>query len=129
MAEPARKRRKVTSKSGSNQRFKQEYSTQWPVLVRGSTKHHALCTLCKSEFSVAHSGKYDCERHVEGAYHQHLADQQEAHVGTIDSLFSAQRKKADYSVINAEVLFSDFLVEHNVPLACSDHATMLHFQA
>ena len=31
----------------------------------------------------------------------------------------------NYSVISAEVKFTDFLVEHNIPLVASDHACAL----
>ena len=34
-------------------------------------------------------------------------------------------KKGDTSVINAEVHFTDFLVEHNIALNASDHAGQL----
>lgn len=46
-----------------------------------------------------------------------------AGASNIKSFFKA--KCDDYSTINAEVMFTEFLVEHNCPLSVSDHASKL----
>ena len=53
------------SKKNYHQSFHQEYKTLYPAL-RSSAKgpQFAHCTVCKSEFSVAHDGgKNDCKKH------------------------------------------------------------------
>ena len=110
----------ATGKS-NRQSFLDKYSTEWPCLSRSRiSKHHAFCSVCDSNFSVAHSGRYDCKIHIESAKHK-TAAQSTSHTDTPKlSFFSSF--SSDTSVIKAEVMFTDFLIEHNIPLAVADHA-------
>lgn len=99
--------------------FKTEYAAEWPVLMR-STKslNHVHCKVCKSDFSIAHGGRNDCLRHVEGSRHMRNA---EASAG-IQNLKTIFTSKENLDVIKAESLFTKFLLEHNLPLTAADHA-------
>ncbi|XP_051958771.1 putative glutathione-specific gamma-glutamylcyclotransferase 2 isoform X1 [Xyrauchen texanus] len=47
--------------------FTPDYTKVYPCLIR--VKHNdslARCTVCNSDFSIAHGGLNDCKRHVEG---------------------------------------------------------------
>ena len=48
-------------------------------------------------------------------------------IGSLANIINVltQGKKADLSVIRAEVLFAGFVVEHNLPFAITDHAGKL----
>ncbi|WP_419608145.1 hypothetical protein, partial [Thiolapillus sp.] len=55
------------------QNFRQEYRTMYPAL-RSSAKgpQFAHCTVCKSDFSIAHGGKNDCKKHCDTQSHPSL---------------------------------------------------------
>lgn len=124
---PTKKQRTSNVVTTGKQRFRPEYTHEWPVLVRSKlSDFHVYCTVCKIDRDVSHGGRDDCRRHVEGSGHIQRAKSISSHVGTKTNLFS---KSYDYKVIEAETLFTNFLVEHNVPLAVAlavaDHATPL----
>ena len=100
--------------------FQREWSILWPCIQ--PLKDHferAQCTVCNSSFGIAHQGKRDVQRHLEGSDHKRLA----AVVSSCQNLSSfvpdstSQRK-----IINAEVLFTTFILEHNLPFEVAAHA-------
>ena len=103
------------------QKYKQDYSSEWPVLKASSASiTSAFSTLCRVDFSVAHGGRSDCQRHVSTKKHQDFVAASEKNTHKQISGYFTQQK--DTSTINAEVLFTEFLIEHNVPIAVADHA-------
>ena len=40
-------------------------------------------------------------------------------------MFCSESSKSDLAEVRAEALFADFLIEHNLPISNSDHATSL----
>lgn len=103
------------------QKYKQDYNSEWPVLKASSTSiSSAFCTLCRVDFSVAHGGRNDCQRHINTKKHLDIVNASDQTARKQISGYFTQQK--DTSVINAEVLFSEFLIEHNLPIAVADHA-------
>lgn len=101
--------------------FQKAYTDEFPCIVssrKGNT--FAMCIVCQTDFSVAHGGRSDVLKHVSTQKHKDK-------VKCVDKNeklnFFSQSK--DQRVINAECLFSAFLVEHNLPLNVSDHAASL----
>lgn len=79
----------------------------------------ALCTVCNSSFSIAHQGKKDVQRHVQGTEHTRLSKI----VNSCQTLTEFMPdKKSQEKVINAEVLFTGYILEHNLPFEASSHA-------
>ncbi|XP_063761556.1 uncharacterized protein LOC134879144 [Eleginops maclovinus] len=110
---PPLKKRRI-----SEQRFKLEYNAEWPTITRSRLDDfHAYCMLCKTDFSVRHGGRHDVEKHIRTAKHTSYKAAVEA-TRPIAGFFTVD---SDTSVINAEVLAVDFLVEHNIPIAVADH--------
>ncbi|XP_063765200.1 zinc finger BED domain-containing protein 5-like [Eleginops maclovinus] len=110
---PPLKKRRI-----SEQRFKLEYNAEWPTITRSKLDDfHAYCMLCKTDFSVRHGGRHDVEKHIRTAKHTSYKAAVEA-TRPIAGFFTVD---SDTSVINAEVLAVDFLVEHNIPIAVADH--------
>ena len=106
--------------------FRKEYSVQWPCLSAvPSNSHHVHCSVCRCDFSIGHGGRTDCERHIKGPKHVEIA--KSVSKAPISDFFSKSNKSTplDEAVTRAEVLFTGFLVEHNVALAASDHASKL----
>lgn len=80
------------------------------ILILGNTC--ARCTLCSSDFSIAHGGRNDVTTHVKGKHHKDIAM-------SVVSFLKPQ------GVIQAEAMWAMFVVEHNLAFKASDHATKL----
>ncbi|XP_054628077.1 uncharacterized protein LOC129179195 isoform X2 [Dunckerocampus dactyliophorus] len=113
MAEQRPKKR--TRKS---QRFLDRYGERWPCLIVSRLPYHAFCTVCKTDIDISHQGATDCRRHVEGAKHKKF-ERALPFVPKITPPFSAD---PDLRTIRAETLFTNFIAEHNLPVAVADHA-------
>ena len=60
----------ATKKVKHQQRYRLEYSMQFPVLVKSKvSENHVFCKACKVDFSVSHGGLNDCTTHVNGPVH------------------------------------------------------------
>ena len=113
MAESKKRRREQT--------FLSEYTTRWPVIVPSDKgKTYARCTECNSSFSISHGGGNDIKTHVSGARHIKNCNDRvgQQNIKTFCQDFD---KSLDQKAIHAELLWTNFLVEHNVATAASDH--------
>ena len=104
--------------------FKPEYSVEFPCIAKGKEASTALCKVCNITFSVAHGGRDDCKKHISTKKH---ASQVKVtrNVKPMSAFFGAKESTLDQAVTRAETYFTSFLVEHNIPLAASDHAARL----
>jgi len=115
--EPKKKKQKVL------QKYLPGYQIKYPVIRRSSVSdNHAYCTVCRCDFNVGHGGIGDVEKHVRTTKHVAKAGCSASSGRPIQHFFTNSN---DLSVIRAETLFTEFLVEHNLPLACSDHTGKL----
>ena len=85
----------------------------------------ALCTVCGSEFSVAHGGENDINRHNDTSQHKGIVDTTQRQRKRTNFGASSATANLDKNVVKTELLFSGFLVEHNLPLITADHAAKL----
>lgn len=100
------------------QSYKISYSNEYPFLKKSNkSDHHAFCTECGVDFSVAHAGKGDIINHVRSKKHNENS-RSKAQTSKIHDFFE---NNSDSKVIRAECLVTAFLVEHNLPLSCADH--------
>lgn len=115
---PPSKKRKVISE----QKFLPEYSAQWPCLRPSSNSPHAaFCTVCNTTFFVNHGGKYDCSRHISSSKHRNFSDRKAIAKKMPETFFTVD-SDASLGATKAEMLFTSFLIQHNVPLSAADHA-------
>lgn len=107
-------------KQKCGQTWKDQYSSVFKGVVnsdKGPTM--AFCETCNSHFSIKASGRYDINKHLKTQKHLNA----EKASGSSGSLMSfVGKKNDDFSVISAEVAFTKFLVEKNLPLAIADDA-------
>ena len=102
----------------AKQKCKVEYSHKWPVLQKSKISgNHVYCETCQADINIGHSGLYDCRKHIESTWHVQAAGKACSKT-KIDTFFS---KDTEFATINAETLFTSFLIEHNIPIAVSDH--------
>ena len=87
---------------------------------------YVCCTLCHTEFSIASGGIHDVRRHAEGKKHREFARSVSSQVPIKAALQSSSATvSVDRQVTAAEVYFSTFVAEHNLPFLASDHFTKL----
>ena len=103
--------------------FKDTYKKDFPC-IRESRKGptHAFCTECRSDFRLVAGGSNDIRNHIQTTKHQTNVKHANASNKslTLDRFF----RPDNFDVINAEVTFTDFLVEHNMQCQ-QDLVTML----
>ena len=108
-------------KKAKGQRYRAEYSIEYPCLIKSTKESCVFCTYCKQDVSVLHGGRDDCKRHVESKKHESNANLQNSNSNLL-SFFEKRESPMELQVTNAETLFTHFIIEHNVPIAVSDHA-------
>ena len=107
-------------KKHSSCSFQRTWSTQYPCIQPTSDKLRAKCTICDCSFNIHHQGLLDVKRHIGGSQHQKLAKDVAAST-SIDTFYVSGSTEVE-KVTNAEVLFTGFILEHNLPFECSSHA-------
>ena len=85
----------------------------------------ALCTVCGSDFSIAHGGENYINRHKNTSEHRGYVNAAQQQRKLTDIGGSSAAANLNQKVVEAELLFSGFLVEHNLPLSTTDHAAQL----
>ena len=116
----------AASPSAKKKKYKSHFQAEWLQefsYIKRSEKGDgfALCSVCNSSFSITAGGKNDITRHSKGSMHVANANSSKT-TPKIASLFKAT---APDRVTHAEVLFSAFVAEHNLPFAVADHFTDL----
>ena len=122
MATPARKQ-KCTGK------FLNEWTAKFGgLIVRSkSGEQYARCVVCSRDVKVASSGLYDVNENMNSKLHASNLKMHED-VATVRAFFKPRTNsdaEAADAVTRAEVLFSYFIAEHNLPGATGDHFTEL----
>eukprot|EP00745_Piridium_sociabile_P020952 TRINITY_DN32285_c0_g1_i9.p1 TRINITY_DN32285_c0_g1~~TRINITY_DN32285_c0_g1_i9.p1 ORF type:complete len:141 (+),score=7.34 TRINITY_DN32285_c0_g1_i9:74-496(+) len=104
----------------------QNILTSSPVFNRSRLgESHVFCTLCRADIKITSGAKNDLERYVQTTKHKSYA----VSAGTsskISSFFSSDKKNSDLAVIRAETMFTDFIVQNNLPVAVSDKLSSRH---
>ena len=104
-------------------KFKLSYVSEFPCLEKSPKgPYFAHCKVCVSDFNISHGGRDDCKKHVETKKH---ADMGKLKTNTQFSMEKFISTDSSLSVVNAEALFTCFLLEHNLPIAAADHAGQL----
>ena len=106
------------------QKYREEYSKTWPFIKKSSVgEHYVKCELCRTDFSIKHSGKYDISTHMSSTKHAKHVQPGQGMV-KLDSFISAVTSLKS-SVIESECLMMKFIIEHNLPVSRADHMTDL----
>ena len=71
MAASSEKRSKMEKVSKNNQKFSDKYTATWLCNVQSRKGvNYALCTVCRCDISVKHSGQYDVKTHIGSPKHR-----------------------------------------------------------
>ena len=95
--------------------------------IRKSSKGDtfALCRVCRIDINVGHGGENDINRHIATSKHKECINPLEKQTKITDWRASSAASDLDQKVTKTDLLFAEFLVEHNLPLATADHAGKL----
>lgn len=117
---PPKSKNVITKRVKYEQKYKSEYKSE--VISKSSAgDSYAFCTICRCDISIAHGGRDDIKKHI-GTKKHTVA---EAANATQPSIFAFTQPDRSLEVTRAELLFTSFLVEHNIALAAADHAGKL----
>ena len=86
-------------------------------------ENHAWCVPCSRDVKVAASGIYDVREHIKSKAHIRKVESGRQHL-PVNTFFNRPVNTPD-NIINAEIMFSYFVAEHNLPAAIADHFTDL----
>ena len=117
------KRKKVS------QRFRHECSVTWPC-VKPSRKGNlfAYCEVCRKDLSIQGGGGNDIHVGPLGAHGSRPSymkcESAQRMSGSITN-FTNPETAVTKNISKAGLLFTDFLIEHNIALAASDHSNEL----
>lgn len=88
----------------------------------------AFCSICGADINIAHGGVNGIKVHLRAKKHESALNRKRtsanianfwwANIGTFFKSFVED----DNSVINAECLFTSFIIKHNLTIAVADHA-------
>ena len=122
MASSQREPKKQRSKY--NSKYLESFHDEWECIRKSSkSDFHAYCGICNTDVSVKSGGRNDVLRHIVTDKHKQLAAAlSTVKPGGLDAYFA---RSTDNTVINAECLFTGFIVEHNLPVNASDHTGQL----
>lgn len=109
----------------SVQHFRSEYTNAYADILRSSKGSiYARCVTCGCDFSISHGGENDIKKHLKTT--KHIQGKSAGQCSRkMDSFFVKTESTQEYSVVNAECLFTSLIVEHNIPLSVSDHASKI----
>ncbi|XP_064648741.1 uncharacterized protein LOC135500955 [Lineus longissimus] len=113
---------RAAKKKPTGQRFNNKYCDFPGISASDRGKKYARCSYCKSDFSIAHSGSYDIERHQKGKKH---TDMMKAAKNThnVGDFFHQRNEALDLQVVKAETIMTEFIVKMNLPLTAADEFT------
>ena len=90
--------------------------------VKGSS--YTYCSVCSCDFSVAGGGVHEVKRHCASRKHtENLKAVSQQPVLTA-AMFASKPSTRD-QVTTAELYFTSFIVEHNLPISSADHFSKL----
>ncbi|XP_062575285.1 uncharacterized protein LOC134237199 [Saccostrea cucullata] len=75
---------------------------------------HAYFRVCNRDFKVDHGGLNDVTKHMNTALHQNTLKSQNS-TPSARNFFTSSKLDQDEDVIRAEVLFANFVAQHNLP--------------
>ena len=100
---------KKKAKKQWDQKFKPEYKERFPFVIKSDRDDFtARCTICMSDFSIAHGGENDITKHMKTAKHKKATESST----TNKKMTSFFTKSSDSSTAStrAECLFTTFII-------------------
>ena len=119
MAEPAVK--KLKGAGSYDCASKEEWADSYPVGPVNVNKGAFYCIPCKESVSCIHQGLRDVKQHCAGKI-----DQKNAAAIVCNCKITFAKTVTDDKQIRAEVLHTNFIVQHNMPFLTTDHLAQVY---
>lgn len=100
--------------------YRETYSNEFTCMKK-STKgdRYIFCAICRQDIGISHGGRHDIVKHLSN--NKHITNDKAETSAVSSHKISKFFQKEDHRVINAETLFTNFLVEHNISIAVAEH--------
>ena len=85
---------------------------------------YAHCKVCDTDFAIAGGGVHEVKRHIETKKHKDNAKGMTNQL-TLQSALSRSKNSLEDDIMTAELYFTTFISEHNLPFLAADHFTKL----
>ena len=109
------------------QKISRKYQQEWQshgILPSRKGPGFGRCKYCSTDINIAHGGVYDVKKHLSSSKHQEMFKA----VGSSRNVREFfQQSPIEQGVTRAEVLFFNFVAEHNLPFLTADHFTHLTY--
>ncbi|XP_078535996.1 uncharacterized protein LOC144822404 [Lissotriton helveticus] len=124
----ASSQRKSSEKKSGERYYRTKFDLSWMqaeqykgIIVPVKTDPYSFrCLICEKIVSCGHQGEFDLKRHISGRVHTSLQGTK-IKVNPISGYMSMKSSSEDLLAREAEIKFTGFLAEHNVPSAAADH--------
>ena len=110
-------KRKQTSRVGAG-RYRTSFKSEWGKMYPVKASKNVYCIPCMKNIRCDHQGITDLKDHCGTESHK-TREKQAKSQPSISQLFESKGSSA--SVTRAEVVVTNFLIQHNLPLVTSDH--------
>ena len=99
-------------------------ATRYNVTASRTGPTYANCKVCDTDFVIAGGGVHEMKRHMETKKHKENAKSMENQL-TLQSALSRSKNSLEDDITAAELYFTTFISEHNIPFLAADHFTKL----
>ena len=104
-----------------------KYQPEWKgsgILRSSRGNSFARCEFCNTDFNISHGGVNDVKRHLATSKHQQCLNAA-SRSRQITTILHSQQSPVEDAVTRAEVLFAEFVAEHNLSFSVANHFTHL----
>ena len=116
------KRKKVayTGAAKCRSKFKVEWTKDYPIRAVRNNEYSFHCVPCNKTIRCDHQDLKDVKDHCDTVTHKRLLKTTKSQP-SISQLFRPPESSTTTAVIRAETMVTNFLIQHNLPLATADH--------
>ena len=97
--------------------YKRIWENEFPITAANRNKHAFHCLPCKITISCSHMGKADVKKHCDSSAHKEMEKAVKSS-RSIQSMFGPGNSNLAEKTVEAEVLNTNFIVQHNAFLDC-----------
>jgi hypothetical protein len=122
----------ISPKKNKNylQTYRPAYSNIKGIQASQKSVFHAYCTYCKTDFSIRHSGRYDITRHQnENKTHKKMVVAAKGNQAVLTGFMPQRVDETQQKVLRAETMYTDLIIELNLPLSVADKFNKVHKKA
>lgn len=122
------KRKKLGGAHSYKCSFKEEWMDQYPISRSDGNPHAFYCIPCKKNVSCSHQGLADVTKHCKGTTHVAF-EKAIKNTRSMSSFFNDNSESSNSlmeKTIRAEVLHTNFMVQHNLSFLTAEHLSPLY---